>query len=221
MKKSNLELFKQALNEGLSNRIDRTVNECTVKIKPSKQHTLAMRTILYGKGYHSKPLSPKMRQVIAILVAAAMLLTSCAIIYRDEIHGFIEEITEHFTRIKHSDETKSDNTINEIYEFTYIPEGYTLEKSYDNPLLSKNIFCNSEGDVISLSQFVSDNTIFFIDDENYITILELDMCDVYYKTTNGKHYYLWIFDKYTFELEATKELSNDDLSSVIISAKSK
>ena len=111
MNKNNRELFIQALTEGLSNRIDQTISECNVEIKPSKQHMLAMRTIVYGKGYRSEPLSPKARKIIALLIAAALLLTSCAVIYRNEIRGFIEEITESFAKLTHSDEVTEGSRI--------------------------------------------------------------------------------------------------------------
>ena len=215
MKNSNLELFKQALNEGLSNRIDRTINECTVKIKPSKQHTLVMRTILYGKGYHSKPLSPKMRKVIAILVAAAMLLTSCAIIYRDEIRGFIEEMTEHFTKLSHSGEAKGAKTIEEIYEFTYVPNGYVVEKIIADPLSNRFIYMNSDGYNLSLNQSVLDSARFFVDTEDYRTILIVNTYEVYYKTSKGNHFYILNDGKYAITITSDTILSNEEIISII------
>ena len=49
MGKSNLELFKQALNEAVSNKFDKMADECTEEIVYSDRHKLAMRTIVYGK----------------------------------------------------------------------------------------------------------------------------------------------------------------------------
>ena len=74
MDKTNLELFQQALNEGLSNRFDSLAEEYTGEIVCSRKHKLAMRTIVYGKAGGARAWSPRMRRVVAILVAAALLL---------------------------------------------------------------------------------------------------------------------------------------------------
>ena len=47
MDKSNLELFKQAISDGLSKKFDSVVNSYTDEIVCSEQHNLAMRTIVY------------------------------------------------------------------------------------------------------------------------------------------------------------------------------
>ena len=99
MDKSNLELFKQALNEAVSNKFDKMADECTEEIVYSERHKLAMRTIVYGKADTKRVWSPKMRRIIAILIAVALLLTSCGIIFRNEIREFVEEF---FVKITYS-----------------------------------------------------------------------------------------------------------------------
>lgn len=84
MKKSNLELFKRALNEAISEKFDDMAAECTEKIVCSEKHKIAMRTIIYGK-IERRPWSLKKKMTVAILIAAALLLTGCGIIFRDEI----------------------------------------------------------------------------------------------------------------------------------------
>ena len=49
MDKSNLELFKQAISEGLSEKFDSVADSYTDEIICSEKHKLAMRTIVYGK----------------------------------------------------------------------------------------------------------------------------------------------------------------------------
>ena len=93
MDKTNEELFKQAINEALTNKFQRMADACDEEIVCSRRHRKAMRAIVSGKTPR-KPLSTKM---IAILVAAAvLLLAGCAIIYRDEIREFITNIKEFF-----------------------------------------------------------------------------------------------------------------------------
>lgn len=212
---NNLELFKQALSEGLSNRIDKELESCTAKVSPSLRHKLAMRAILRGKAYNTKPLSPRARKIIAILVAAALLLTSCAVIYRDEIRGFIEEVTEHFTKLSPSDDATVGEAIEEYYEFSYVPEGYVLDRTMTNPMLNKSIFHNSTGDIIIIDQCVLNNLRIFVDSENQIQIFTIDSYDIYYTLSEGHHVYLYSDGKYAITIEADQEISEGELSLIV------
>lgn len=125
MDKTNEELFKQAINEALTNKFQRMADACDEEIVCSRRHRKAMRAIVNGKTPR-KPLSTKM---IAILVAAAiLLLAGCAIIYRDEIRGFIIDIKELFVNVDFSEGENNSQKIEEIYELSYVPEGYDLKE---------------------------------------------------------------------------------------------
>ena len=215
MNKNNRELFIQALTEGLSNRIDQTISEYNVEIKPSKQHMLAMRTIVYGKGFRSKPLSPKARKIIAIFIAAALLLTSCAVIYRNEIRGFIKEITESFTKITHSDEVTEGSRIEEYYEFTYVPDGYFIEKTYVDPTINSFHYVNNDKNELILQQCILDGSSIFVDQESNLQILVIDTYEIYYKETNGKHFYLLNDGKYALKITSDAEIPDEEIVSII------
>ena len=111
MDKTNLELFQQALNEGLSNRFDSLAEEYTGEIVCSRKHKLAMRTIVYGKAGGARAWSPRMRRVVAILVAAALLLTSCGIIFREEICEVFDKL---FVSLYLKDDSEAPTTLEEI-----------------------------------------------------------------------------------------------------------
>ena len=127
MDKSDLELFKQALNEAVSNKFDKMADECTEEIVYSERHKLAMRTIVYGKTDNKRVLSPKMRRIIAILIAVALLLTSCGIIFRNEIREIFKEF---FVSLTYESNDEKDEMIEEVYTLGYLPEGYTLNKVF-------------------------------------------------------------------------------------------
>ena len=129
MDKSNLELFKQALNEAVSNKFDKMADECTEELVYSEKHKLAMRTIVYGKTDNKRSLSPRMRRIIAILVAAALLLTSCGIIFRNEIREIFEEF---FVKLTYESNEESQQILEEVYCLGYVPKGYDLKKRRDN-----------------------------------------------------------------------------------------
>lgn len=213
MDKSNLELFKQALNEAVSNKFDNIAAECTEEIVCSDKHNLAMRAIVYGKGDTKRTRSPRMKRIIAILVAAALLLTSCGIIFRNEIRVVFKEF---FTSITfEGDESKID-TIENIYQLKYIPDGYSLEEENISPLSVTYKFVDIDGNVIKFKQSVLNNTDFVIDNENgYSKIIDIEKHVVYYRYTDAYYCYIWNDSKYALKLKSNMPLSNEAILLII------
>lgn len=209
MDKSNLELFKQAISEGLSKKFDRVVNSYTDEVVCSEKHDIAMRTIVYGKANTKRAWSPKMKRIIAILIAAALLLTSCGIIFRNEIREVFENF---FVKLTYSSDGTESKTIDEVYELTYLPEGYTLEKERITPISTQYNFVNKKGDSIKFWQRILNSSEFFLDIESgYSKILEIEEYDIYYRFTDTYHCYVWNDEKYYMKLTSSRQLSNDDV----------
>lgn len=163
MEKSNLELFKQALNEAWDNKIRREVESCTEEIVTSERHKATMQAILDGTYDKSAKWKLTRAKVVAILVAAALLLASCAIIYRNEIRNIVEDIFEGFNQVTYSDEGADKDAIEDIYELSYVPEGYVLEESVITPLRVRYVFINTQNDTIVFEQRVLDSSNFLFD----------------------------------------------------------
>lgn len=213
MDKSNLELFKQAISEGLSEKFDSVVDSCTEKIVCSKKHNIAMRTIIYGKAAAKRTCSPKMKKLIAILVAAALLLTSCGIIFRNEIREAFEEF---FVKLTCSGEGTASNTIEEVYELTYLPAGYKLEKENISDLSVVYRFVDKNNNYIKFEQRVLDDSEFTVDSESgYSQMKEIERYNVYYRFTDIYHLYIWHNDKYSFKINSTTPLSNEQIVLII------
>ena len=194
MDKSNLELFKQAISEGLSDRFDSVVDNCTEEIVCSKKHKLAMRTIVYGKVGTERTMSPKMRKIIAILVAAALLLTSCAVIFRNEIREIFEEF---FVKITCSN-SEDGQVIEEVYQLGYLPEGYSLNDEVITPVRTQYEFTNDKEDYIWFEQKLLEGTDFVVDNEDgYSQINEISNYEIYYRYANNNHVYVWNDYKYS------------------------
>lgn len=213
MDKANLELFKQALTEAVSNKFDNIAANCTEEIVCSEKHNLAMRMIIYGKTDSKRVWSPKMKRIVAILVAAALLLTSCGIIFRNEIREVFKELFASITF--EGDESKVD-TIDEIYELSYIPDGYYLKETIIRPLTVYYSFVNDNGENIKFEQRIIDGTGFTIDSESgYSKINEIEKYTVYYRYTKALHSYIWNNNKYTFVIKSSTKLSNEELTKII------
>ena len=216
MEKSNLELFKQALNEAWDNKIRREVESCTEEIVTSERHKATMQAILDGTYDKSAKWKLTRDKVIAILVAAALLLTSCAVIYRNEIRDIVEKVFEDFCKATYSDEGADEDAIEDIYELSYVPEGYVLEESVITPLRVRYVFINTQNDTIVFEQRVLDYSSFAFDIENgYNLLLNNNGMDVYYKNTPKYHFYLWNDGKCSLLITSNNKLSNEEIQTVI------
>lgn len=205
-------VFKQAISEGLSKKLDSVVDSCTEKIACSKRHELAMRTIVYGKVDTKRTLSPKMRRIIAILVAAALLLTSCAIIFRNEIREMFEDF---FVKITCSN-SEDGKVIEEVYELGYLPDGYFLDDKAVSHTTAKFNYTNRQGDLIKFEQRILDGSDFTIDSESgYSKFVEIEKCDVYYRKNSKHNIYVWCDNKYSFYIISDTELSNSIIIQII------
>ena len=209
MDKSDLELFKQAISEGLSEKFDSIVNSYTGEIVCSERHMLAMRTIVYGKADTKRVWSPKMKRIVAILIAAALLLTSCGIIFRNEIREVFEDF---FVKLTYSDDNYSNNAIEEVYHLGYLPEGYSLSTENIRPIGVRYEFENENGDYIWFEQKPIDGTDFYVDNEaGYTQINNIENYEVYYRFTDQKHVYVWNDGKYSLFIRSNLELSTQEI----------
>ena len=209
MDKSNLELFKQALNEAVSNKFDKMADECTEEIVYSEKHKLAMRTIIYGKADTKRVWSPKMRRIIAILIAVALLLTSCGIIFRNEIREIFEEF---FVKLSYDGDEESPLIIKEVYSLSYVPEGYILEHDIIATTYTKYKFMNEKDDIIYFEQRALTQASFVVDSESgYSKIEEIKEYEVYYRFTGKNHHYALSDGKYSMKIKSSTKLSNEDI----------
>ena len=213
MDKTNLELFQQALNEGLSNRFDSLAEEYTGEIVCSRKHKLAMRTIVYGKAGGARAWSPRMRRVVAILAAAALLLTSCGIIFREEIREVFDEL---FVSLYFKDDSEAPRTLEEIYTLSYVPEGYVLEEELGDVLRFVHIYANENDYSLSFVQAVIDGTELVIDsEEGYSEFVAIGEKRVYYRFTGKNHNYIWSDGKYLIRITAEEDFPKEEIIRII------
>lgn len=216
MTDENLRLFKEALTEGLCNRIDKRIAECTESITTSAAHKRAMRKIINGTA-EKGGFTLRKKTVIAILVAVALLLTGCAVIYRKQIAHFVEEIFHTFMTLECAQTPDEEGEIEDVYELTYVPEGYVLNKVYRQKTFIKTVFVKA-GFAIAFEQLSS--CVNYLDSENgYTKIGEIDTVDVYYRYSFERHYYFWRSEDYCFELNSELQLSTEEVEKIVTGAK--
>ena len=213
MQNNNLTLFKQAISNGLCNKIDGVANGYTEEVVCSEKHSLAMRTIVYGKVRTKHIRSPRVKWLIAILVAAALLLTGCSIIFRNEIREVFEDF---FVRLTYDNDNTSADTIKEVYTPTYVPDGYVLENKSITSAHVKYKFINDTGDRLLIEQRPIPNGELFFDSEiGYAQIDEIDDYEIYYRLENNYHSYVWGDKSYFMKILSSSKLTNEELELIL------
>ena len=152
-----------------------------------------------------------MRRIIAILVAAALLLTSCGIAFRNEIQEIFNEL---FITLKY-DGNNPPKTLEEIYILGYLPDGYVLHKEMRDQLAVKYIFVNDEGNIFTFEQGIIEGSKQVVDSDGYSRFLDLVNFDIYYRFTGDAHIYVWSDEKYWLILMLENEMPNKEIISII------
>jgi len=195
MSKSNLELFKQILDDAVISQFDELAAACDEEIVTSEKHKLAMRTLIYGKSESRRLKRLTMNRIIAILVAAALLLTGCGFVFRHKIREVFEDL---YVRVFCDSTDDSDKTIKDVYALGYVPEGYVLEKEAVRKTLAKYEYANENGETLCFEQRALAFSSFYVDSESgYSRIEEIEEREVYYRFTNKYHHYIcWVDDNF-------------------------
>ena len=210
-----MDLFKQAIREALDKKIDEAINSENETLDVSKKHKIAMRTILRGKIPTEGKVSAKRVRIIAIVAIIALLLASCAVIYREEIGKLRVKILERYDLITSSDK-ETYAAIEEIYELTYIPDGYELKNSSVLPRTVVYEYNDADGNRLILNQNVIDKNLYHIDNENgEREIITVNNFSIYYRQSSEQHIFLWNNEKYVFLLCSDINFSTDELTKII------
>ena len=209
MKKTNMEIFKQALEDAVSCQFDELAAACDDEIVFSERHLLAMRAILYGKADKIRTRPYGMKRVIAILIAAALLLASCGIVFHNEIREVFEEF---FVKLTYDGAEESNKTIKDIYILGYVPDGYVLEEENLTSVYVKYEYVGKNEESLCFEQRALTPSSYYINSENgYSQMKEIDDYEVYYRFTKKYHHYIYQIDNYSMTIKSSVELSRDEL----------
>lgn len=216
MGKTDLELFKQALTEGLARRAERELASCSGEaVICSAAHLRKMDKIINNKRIFNPSLSLGKAKVAAVLVASTLLLASCATVYKDEIREFIKTVYEDHFSISYPSGDDDLSTIEVVYEMTYLPEGYTLREEVLNEAYSYYFYENEEGDMITFMQMPLNTSFGFGDDFGEGETLYIGKQKVFYRKNDLSNTYLWNDGKYAMMIETDFPIEKSELEKII------
>lgn len=221
MTKSDLELFKEALAEGLSIRFQNEIDSCQEEIIISERHERAMRTIFNGAQVRPIIWPSARAKIAAVIVAATMILASCAAVYIEEIRGFIETVYENYISIGFENPDESPRQIEEVYELTYIPLGYAEIDHIQTNLHNIYTFKSADGGTIRFDQQILNTIDSFDSEHSEFDFIYISEMKIYYVFYSEYYNYLWNDGKYAMTINSTEELSYTELETIISGIKIK
>ena len=114
MNKTDKMLFRQALIEAFVRKYERELNECQETAVCSEAHTRRMNEIISQSAQRERRKDHR-KWIVALLVAAALLLTACSVYaYQDEIRSFIEKVYEDYIKVTYDDESENKIALDDI-----------------------------------------------------------------------------------------------------------
>ena len=212
-------LFAKALRAETDRRYNELMQNTIVSGEASEEHHKRIRTMIKLAEKEDKARPNIKKRLIAILIAAVILLVGCATaIYIDEIKEFI--ITRFDDHVEVDATDKGENTVNKtidkIYEFTYILEGYKLEETVNTVYIVRNKYVNPSGDEYVISQTVkeSDSVNYDFKADDYI-LLNISDVSIYHNVDSYGCFYVFFIDDYSFRIKSNVSIENALLAKIV------
>ena len=217
--------FVKALNEAISMKMQDEMEGCTENARTSLRHKIIMKQI--AKGKCSEPADKVFaikRAILVAIIAAVFALTSCtvAIVYRKKIAGFIERTFDNFAWISADKEGNNEGvkdyptTIEKVYEFTYIPEGYEFKEKLQKSFTVGYIYEDNDGKEIRIRQEVMDESEFKMDiARGYTQAFVIDNIEVYLREDDRIDTYIFEYEGYMVQIQFQDEITRREFEKII------
>ena len=151
------------------------------------------------------------RKVATILIALLLLfsLTLSISAAREAIFSFFVRINEKFISFSVSNIISPDeepNGIEEIYTFSYLPEGYQIKTYEQSPAYICSIW-ERNGKEIILEQTFAPSTDMALDGQpTFSDVLLINGSEIYYSYRYETHTFVWLKEHYSFFMHAQSDV---------------
>lgn len=211
------DLFRKAVTEAFVRKFDRELTDCPFSADCSETHVRRMEAIM-ADGLKVIQRRKCKNWVVALLVAAALLLTACTVyVYRGEIRAYIERVYEERIRVTYYDPDNEIeySIITEYYTLGYVPEGYVLESEQRFPTVNNCSWKNKQGNYIFFEQHILDGFNTSMDSENgQPSVIICEEFEVYCLIAEVSTY-MWNDGMYAYKIRSSEKISDDELVQII------
>ena len=196
--------------------------DCTEDARCSNEHFEKVSKIIgvnVSKTREYKKMSK--RTVVALILAAALLLSSCIAVYayRNEIRGFVEKIYEKYIAVSFEDGNNlqdNNSEISKVYTLSYLPDGYIVTNEKITPLSTFYELENNDGLAMTFTQKNPRNAQFWLDVEHGESVeIATENFDIYCRAIDDSYHYIWNDGEYAMLLTSDVELPQEELLQII------
>ena len=172
--------------------------------EPSQTYRESMQCLIRKETHWTRPfVRTKKRRILTVLIAALLILSSIFSIsaIREPIIEYIKTAYEKFTHFFFEESiSQHDDVIETEYTLQWIPEEYLVISAEKAPT-GINYCWKKKNSYICFRQKISgiDSLHLNTEKENY-TLLERNGQAYYYNQTQNTYFFIWTYDKYTFNL---------------------
>ena len=162
---------------------------------------------------------------IAVIAIAFMMLFGLSMsikAIREPVISFIENVFEKFSElfVDKSETQNAPDKIEEIYELTQLPQGYS-ENGINISLRNiETTYFNGDSEIRFYQSIIS-NKVTIDTEDSYETILFIKDYEIYYIYKNNLTKALWRNEKYIFEIYCNTEISEEEMRYIISSLRIK
>ena len=217
VRKEDRELLRQALVEVLAEKYNDELAAAPEITGWSDSHQKAMERIIRQAAVEERKKAHR-RWLVAILVAAALLLTACAAyVHRGEIRAFVEKVYDTYIHVAYheGDEAEDNKKLEEFYTLGYVPEGYELVECVRTRAVNQCKWVTSEGNYFVFEQHDLSGVDYMVNSE--FGEINVVICGEYevYGQVAGAATYIWNDGQYAYKIKSSVAISDDTLNEMV------
>lgn len=192
--------------------------ECT--FVPSNAFSQRIRRLAEHPEKYTK--KHRIKKIVIILIAAAVLLTGCTAIkpVRTAIANFIVTIFKEGSYVDKSTDKNGKNSITEFYSPAFIPEGYELfedefVKLYEDIITCRDLKYKKGNDILYFSQSETNSTITLDTENAEIKTFKVNNIECMSSRNINCYIVIWEQNGYRFRLAMTEEIPEETAKKII------
>ena len=214
-------LFGQALTDAWSHKYRLERIQCNETADCSQEHIAKMCSIVQAAQRRDR--KGRKAWVVALLVAAALLLTGCSVYaLSEDVRNFVEELFDEYVVVFFEGEESYPEeyySIEEYYVMTWDPENY--DKVFETRTRGTNSvkWEKGEKDYLMFSQQAIAGTASALDSEEGAVTSEIEIGGhtVHCRDGAENHYYVWNDGRYVFTISGSQALDEQTLADMMAS----
>lgn len=158
-----------------------------------------------------------LRMLIVVIVTAVIAVSSVMTVsaFREAIIGFITEVYEKFTNVQAQPDEDAPDTLEEIYEVTWVPEGFELVDEKRSDISYRMQFRNNENFIFFKQTTVMDYVTNYDTETTGATPFCQDGIEGFWIIDGDTNILVWKSHDYVFEITVYIKRSEENIEKIL------